>query len=148
MVGLLSMAPCVDEFAGGVDDEHVRRGLGLSRGGRWCRWDRGGGGGCGVHGLDVGILLRRGDVSLLAGSGGDDGEPDDSFGGPLFLQVSMLPLQVVLLVVGAALVGPLEDDVFAAVLREGVLGAVGVGAFEVGGGGAGGYGQGGDGARG
>ena len=45
--------------------------------------------------------------------------------------------EVVLLVVGAALVGPLEDDVFAAVLREGVLGAVGVGAFEVGGGGAG-----------
>ena len=49
--------------------------------------------------------------------------------------------EVVLLVVGAALVGPLEDDEFAAVLGERVLGAGGVGALEVGCRGAGGDGQ-------
>ena len=101
-----------------------------------------------MHGLNVGVLLRRCDVSLLAGSGGDDGEPDDSFGGPFLLQVCHAAAQIVLLVVGAAFVGPLEDDVFAAVVGEGVLDAVGVGAFEVGGGGAGGYGYGWDGGEG
>ena len=52
-----------------------------------------GGGGGGVHGLDVGVLLRRGDVALRAGRGGDDGEPDDAFGGPSFCRFSMLPLR-------------------------------------------------------
>jgi hypothetical protein len=47
----------------------------------------------------------------------------------------------VLLVVGAAFVGPFEDDVFAFVLREGVLDSVGVSAFEVRGRRAWGYGE-------
>ncbi len=65
------------------------------------------------------------------------GEPDYALGGPLLLQRFHVAAEVVLLLVGATLVGPLEDDVLAAVLGEGLRGAVGVGAFEVRGRGAG-----------
>ena len=50
---------------------------------------------------------------------------------------------VELLLVGATLVGPFEDDEFAAVLGERLGLAVGVGALEVGGQGAGRDGEGG-----
>src|SRR6202020_1205818 len=92
-----------------------------------------GGGGSGVLGAQIFVLLSGCDVALLAGGGGDDAEPDDAFGGPLFLQGFHVAAVVVLLFVGAAAVGPLEDDPLAFVLREGLGLAVGVGALEVGG---------------
>ena len=45
-------------------------------------------------------------------------KPDDALGGPVFLQLLHGAAMVELLLVGAALVGPLEHDEFAAVLRE------------------------------
>src|SRR5205807_17591 len=69
------------------------------------------------------------------------GEPDDALGGPFALLRLDAAAEVVLAVIGAALVRPLEHDELATVFGEGVLYAVGVGALEVGGRGAGGYGE-------
>ena len=55
--------------------------------------------------------------------------------------------EVVLLFVGAALVGPFQDDIFASVFGEGVGYAVGVDAFEVGRENAGREGEGGEGGQ-
>ena len=101
-----------------------------------------------MHGLDVFVFLGGGDVALFARGGGDDGQPDYSLGSPFFLEVFHAAGKVVLLVVGAAFIGPLEDYVFASVLREGVFASVGVLAFEVRCGVAGDYGEGWDGGKG
>jgi hypothetical protein len=126
----------------------VRSGLCAVETTDFARWIEQRGCGSGAHGLEVGVLFGRRDVALLAGRGGDDGEPDDAFGGPFFLLRLDASAEVVLLVVGAAFVGSLEYDVFAAVCRESVLSAVGVGAFKVGGGGTGYYGERGNGGEG
>ena len=145
--GLVVDGSLVDELAGGVDDEHVRGGLGLVEMADLTGRVEDGGGGCGLHGLEVVVFFGGGNVALLAGCGGEDGEPDDTFAGPLALEGFHVAAEVVLLLVGAALVGPLEDDVFAAVLGEGVGDTVGVDAFEVGGEGAGRDGEGGEGGK-
>ncbi len=116
--GLVVDGSLVDELAGGVDDEDVGCGLGLVEVADGAGGIENGGGGGGLHGLEVLVLFGGGYVALFAGGRREDGEPDDAFVGPLALEGFHVAAEVVLLFVGAALVGPLEDDVFAAVLGE------------------------------
>jgi hypothetical protein len=129
----------IDELAGGVDDEDVWGGFGFVEAADGAVGIEERGGRCGVHGLEVGVLLCGGHVALLSGCGRDDGEPDDALGGPVALLRLDAAAEVVFAVEGTALVGPFEYDEFPAILGERVLDAVGVGAFEVGGAVAGDY---------
>ena len=67
--GLVVDGSLIDELAGGVDDEDVRGGLGSVEAADGAVGVEQGGGGRGVHGLEVGVLFRLGDVALLAGRG-------------------------------------------------------------------------------
>src|ERR1700735_3390775 len=124
----------VDELAGRIDDIHVGGGFGFVLVTHGAGGVEKGGCGRGVDLRDVGILFGAGHEALSARSRREDGEPDDSFGGPLLLEVLHVAAGVVLTGVGAAVVGPFEDYEFTAVLGELVGLAVGVGGGEVRGG--------------
>jgi len=73
-------------------------------------------------------------VALFAGSGGDDGKPDNVLAGVFLLQFLHAIAVIVLLDEGAAVVKPLEDNELAFEVREVVGLAVGIGEGECGGG--------------
>ena len=126
--------PFVDEVAFGIDDVEGGRDLGViefADGAVFVEEDGGGSGTFLFLGL-VGFLGAH--VTLFAGSGGDDGKPDDIFAGVFLLEILHVIAVIVLLDKGAAVVKPLEDDELAFEVREVVGLAVGIGEGEGGGG--------------
>lgn len=75
------------------------------------------GGGGSVFILAVRTRLGAGAVTRLAGGGGDDGQPDDSLGGVLFLQLLHVTAGVLFFDKRAVMIEPFEDDEFAAKVR-------------------------------
>src|SRR5690348_6029604 len=85
----------------------------------------------GVGLLQVIVFIGGGDVALLAGRGRRDGKPDDAALRPFLLQTLHVAARVVLLRVGAAAVGPFEDDQFSSIFGERMRFAVAVSRGEI-----------------
>ena len=76
----------VDNFSFGVDNKYLGGGFGtIFLADISCGIEENGGGRS-IHVFAVGFGLGSGAVTLFAWGGGDDGEPDDPFGGVLLLE--------------------------------------------------------------
>jgi len=116
----------VNNFTFFIDDEHLGCGFGTVLLADFSGWIEEDGGGGGILVLGVDISLGAGAVALLAGGGGDDGEPDHTFGGVFLLQLLHIPTGIVFFYKGAFVVEPFEDDKFATEVGKLVGRALGV----------------------
>ena len=78
---------CVDNFCVGVQDIHLGGGLGFELLAHFTGGIEEDGGGRGFFVLGIGFGLGASAVALFARGGGDDGEPNDSLGGVLLLEL-------------------------------------------------------------
>jgi len=102
--------PHVDQFSFWVNDEHVGSGFGSVQLTYFAGWIEEDGGGGGFLVFCVRFGLGTGAVALFSRSGRDDGEPDDSFCGVLFLEGLHVSDRIMFFDEGTFRVHPLQND--------------------------------------